>query len=78
MLSIRRREVILDSRRVKTPGGNVHYLYEKKQVATPKCGDCGSSLSGPFHHRMRLLCCPQMRARKANFHFKFRIRRGGR
>jgi len=24
----------------------VHYLYEKKTVATPKCGDCGHSLAG--------------------------------
>jgi large subunit ribosomal protein L34e len=32
--------------RIKTPGGNVRYLYQKKTVATPKCGDTGVALPG--------------------------------
>ena len=46
VFSIRCRAWFIFSYRIKTPGGNVRYLYEKKQVATPKCGDCGHSLGG--------------------------------
>ncbi|KAK9681054.1 60S ribosomal protein L34B [Basidiobolus ranarum] len=31
---------------VKTPGGKLTYLHEKKPGSAPRCGDCGSTLSG--------------------------------
>ena len=31
---------------VKTPGGKLRYHHLKKLVASPKCGDCHSALSG--------------------------------
>ena len=31
---------------IKTPGGALRYLHIKKQGTVPKCGDCGSKLSG--------------------------------
>ncbi|EDQ91620.1 uncharacterized protein MONBRDRAFT_35008 [Monosiga brevicollis MX1] len=31
---------------VKTPGGTLSYLYVKKPVSAPKCGDCGLKLQG--------------------------------
>ena len=30
----------------KTPGGELRYLHIKKRGTAPKCGDCGSKLSG--------------------------------
>jgi len=31
---------------VKTPGGNLTWLYEKKPAKGPRCGDCGITLPG--------------------------------
>ena len=31
---------------VKTPGGELRYLYLKKKGTAPKCGDCGIKLPG--------------------------------
>ncbi|GAA96860.1 hypothetical protein E5Q_03533 [Mixia osmundae IAM 14324] len=31
---------------VKTPGGKLRYLAVKKKASSPKCGDCGTKLSG--------------------------------
>ncbi|KAF2090261.1 ribosomal protein L34e [Saccharata proteae CBS 121410] len=31
---------------IKTPGGKLRYLHIKKRGTAPKCGDCGSKLSG--------------------------------
>ncbi|KAK9761271.1 hypothetical protein K7432_013944, partial [Basidiobolus ranarum] len=31
---------------VKTPGGKLTYLHEKKPGSAPRCGDCGNALSG--------------------------------
>ncbi|KAI6245362.1 60S ribosomal protein L34-B [Erysiphe necator] len=31
---------------VKTPGGSLRYLHIKKAGTVPKCGDCGTKLSG--------------------------------
>merc|ERR1712121_619329 len=31
---------------VKTPGGKLVYLYQKKRKAIPKCGDCKCKLHG--------------------------------
>jgi large subunit ribosomal protein L34e len=36
---------------VKTPGGKLIYHYIKKQAKGPRCGDCGSKLSGIPHLR---------------------------
>jgi large subunit ribosomal protein L34e len=36
---------------VKTPGGVLRYHHIKKLPTAPKCGDCGSKLSG-----VRTLC----------------------
>ncbi|KAF1990333.1 ribosomal protein L34e [Aulographum hederae CBS 113979] len=33
-------------RTIKTPGGELRYLHIKKKGTAPKCGDCGSKLSG--------------------------------
>ena len=30
----------------RTPGGELRYLHIKKKGTAPKCGDCGSKLSG--------------------------------
>jgi large subunit ribosomal protein L34e len=55
---------------VKTPGGVLRYHHIKKLPTAPKCGDCGSKLSGVrnqlaisfFHAYHRLTgeigCCP--------------------
>ena len=29
---------------VKTPGGNLRYIYTKRPASKPKCGDCGTAL----------------------------------
>jgi len=34
------------TRVVKTPGGRLTWLYEKKPGTAPKCGDCGVALPG--------------------------------
>ena len=34
------------TRVIKTPGGKLQVLHLKKRTATPKCGDCGTTLSG--------------------------------
>lgn len=31
---------------VKTPGGTLRYIYQKKLGTTPKCGDCDAKLIG--------------------------------
>ncbi|KAF2458305.1 ribosomal protein L34Ae [Lineolata rhizophorae] len=31
---------------IKTPGGELRYLYIKKKPSAPKCGDCGIKLPG--------------------------------
>ncbi|CAG0886036.1 unnamed protein product [Cyprideis torosa] len=31
---------------VRTPGGSLRYLYEKKKGSIPKCGDCKKKLCG--------------------------------
>jgi ribosomal protein L34E len=31
---------------IKTPGGHLRYLHVKKKGTAPKCGDCGSKLTG--------------------------------
>ena len=36
-------------RLVKTPGGVLRYHHIKKLPTAPKCGDCGSKLSGVRH-----------------------------
>jgi len=55
---------------VKTPGGVLRYHHIKKLPTAPKCGDCGSKLSGvrsplaiPYFHAYHRLtgeigCCP--------------------
>ena len=55
---------------VKTPGGVLRYHHIKKLPTAPKCGDCGSKLSGvrnplviPYFHSYHRLngeigCCP--------------------
>jgi len=55
-------------RLVKTPGGVLRYHHIKKLPTAPKCGDCGSKLSGvrnlllAFYAQHRLSeeigCCP--------------------
>jgi len=34
------------TRVIKTPGGDIRLLHIKKRGTVPKCGDCGSKLSG--------------------------------
>ncbi|RMJ16149.1 60S ribosomal protein L34-B [Fusarium euwallaceae] len=34
------------TRVIKTPGGDLRLLHIKKRGTVPKCGDCGSKLSG--------------------------------
>ncbi|CAG8539088.1 ribosomal protein L34Ae [Gigaspora rosea] len=34
------------TRVIKTPGGKLTWLYEKKPAKGPHCGDCGSRLPG--------------------------------
>ncbi|KAJ3279430.1 60S ribosomal protein L34 [Borealophlyctis nickersoniae] len=34
------------TRVIKTPGGKLAVLHIKKKASAPKCGDCGSVLSG--------------------------------
>lgn len=31
---------------VKTPGGQLAYIYTDKKAGVPKCGDCGVALNG--------------------------------
>ncbi|CAG8450537.1 5303_t:CDS:2 [Acaulospora morrowiae] len=31
---------------IKTPGGKLTWLYEKKPAKGPRCGDCGTRLAG--------------------------------
>ena len=31
---------------IKTPGGELRYLYTKKKGTAQKCGDCGIKLAG--------------------------------
>ena len=31
---------------VRTPGGELRYLHNKKKGTAPKCGDCGTKLPG--------------------------------
>nr|POE99486.1 60s ribosomal protein l34-b [Quercus suber] len=49
-LTYRRRQpyntVSNKTRIIKTPGGELRYLHIKKKGTAPKCGDCGSKLSG--------------------------------
>ncbi|KAG9301650.1 hypothetical protein G9A89_016720 [Geosiphon pyriformis] len=33
-------------RAIKTPGGKLTWLYEKKPARGPRCGDCATRLSG--------------------------------
>lgn len=41
------------TRVIKTPGGDLRLLHIKKRGTVPKCGDCGSKLSGVSQIRIR-------------------------
>ncbi|TQS36524.1 hypothetical protein Golomagni_03021 [Golovinomyces magnicellulatus] len=49
---------------VKTPGGSLRYLHIKKAGTAPKCGDCGTKLSGYLMLIQVLLQIPALRPRE--------------
>ncbi|CAG7560393.1 unnamed protein product [Fusarium equiseti] len=54
------------TRVIKTPGGDIRLLHIKKRGTVPKCGDCGSKLSGVSASRKRWEFCviPALRPRE--------------
>lgn len=45
------------TRVIKTPGGDLRLLHIKKRGTVPKCGDCGSKLSGVSRPRQQRFLC---------------------